>query len=162
MSAMTPEHDGWAAPAPRARSPRAQVLTLEFPSHVRMVESVDAFVGEVAESAGFDPLTAQDIALAVHEAVINAIVHGNHEDESRRVRLEIASNSAGVEIRVQDQGRAFDAACVADPRAAQNLCKPCGRGILFMRALMDEVRFGTGAGGGTQVSMLKRRMPAAA
>jgi serine/threonine-protein kinase RsbW len=121
-----------------------------------MVEAADAFVAAVARSAGFDRHSVQDVELAVHEAVINAIVHGNRGDESRRIRLEVAVGPAGLEVRVQDQGRGFDPSGVPDPLAPQNLCKPCGRGILLMRSLMDDVSFRTG-NGGTQVRMLKRR-----
>jgi serine/threonine-protein kinase RsbW len=118
-------------------------------------------VGEVAASAGFDADSTQDVQIAVHEAVINAIVHGNGRDESRRVRLQVAVSPAGLEVRVQDQGRGFDPSEVPDPLAPENLCKSCGRGILFMRSLMDEVRFQRAADGGTQVILWKRRAHAA-
>jgi serine/threonine-protein kinase RsbW len=88
-------------------------------------------------------------------------VHGNGRDESRRVRLQIAVSPAGLEVRVHDQGRGFDPSDVPDPRAPENMCRSHGRGILFMRSLMDEVRFRRTADGGTQVVLLKRRAHAA-
>jgi serine/threonine-protein kinase RsbW len=120
---------------------------------------VDVFVGELARSAAFDQDARQDVQIAVHEAVINAIVHGNGRDESRRVRLEATVGPAGLEVRVQDQGRGFDPSAVPDPLAPHNLCRSCGRGILFMRSLMDVVSFRRTPDGGTQVRMLKRRAP---
>jgi len=138
-------------------SPAAQGATVEFPSCAWLMEPVDVFVSEVAKGAGFDFDTAQDIQIAVHEAVINAIVHGNGDDPSRRVRLRVASTAAGLEVRVQDQGRGFDPEAVPDPLATDNLCRPCGRGIFFMRLLMDEVTFRPAADGGTEVILRKRR-----
>ncbi len=144
-----------------ATAPGARALTLDLPRCARTIEAVDALVGEVAASAGFDADSTQDVQIAVREAVTNAIVHGNGRNESRRVRLQVAVSSAGLEIRVQDQGRGFDPSDVPDPLAPQNLCRSCGRGILFMRSLMDEVRFDHAVDGGTQVVMLKQRARAA-
>jgi serine/threonine-protein kinase RsbW len=138
-----------------------RAVSLDLRSCAWTIEAVDAFVGEVAASAGFDADSTQDVQIAVREAVTNAIVHGNGRDESRRVRLEVAVSPAGLEIRVQDQGRGFGPSDVPDPLAPQNLCRSCGRGILFMRSLMDQVRFDRAADGGTQVLLLKRRAHAA-
>ena len=135
----------------------AGALSLDLPSSPRTIETVDELVGEAAASAGFDADATEDVQIAVHEAVTNAIVHGNGLDESRWVRLQVAASPAGLEVRVQDQGRGFDPGDVPDPLAPENLCKSCGRGILFMRSLMDEVRFQRAADGGTQVILLKRR-----
>jgi serine/threonine-protein kinase RsbW len=77
------------------------------------------------------------------------------------VRLQIAVSPAGLEVRVHDQGRGFDPSDVPDPRAPENMCRSHGRGILFMRSLMDEVRFDRAADGGTQVILRKRRASAA-
>ncbi len=143
-----------------AASPDAEVVSLEFPSCARLINPVDVFVGEVAKAAGFDADAAQDVQVAVHEAVINAIVHGNGEESWRRVRLEVATRPEGLEARIEDQGPGFDLEAVPDPLDTDNLRKPCGRGIFFMRLLMDEVRFRHDAGGGTEVTLLKRRAPA--
>ena len=144
-----------------ATAPAARPLTLDLPSCTRTIEAVDAFVGAVAFSAGFDADSTQDVQIAVRKAVTNAVVHGNGRDESRRVRLQVAVSSAGLEIRVQDQGRGFDPSDVPDPLAPQNLCRPCGRGILFMRLLMDDVSLRAAADGGMEVILRKRREPVA-
>ena len=144
-----------------ATAPGARALSLDLRSCPWTIEAVDGFVGDVAASAGFDADSTQDVQIAVHEAVTNAIVHGNGLDESRRVRLQVAVSPAGLEVRVQDQGRGFDPDDVPDPLAPENLCRSCGRGILFMRSLTDEVRFHHAADGGMQVILLKRRAHAA-
>lgn len=94
-----------------------------------------------------------DIELALHEALVNAVIHGNAEDPSKRVYVTTCCNADGeVSITVRDQGRGFDPKVVPDPTTAE--CKLCthGRGIHLMRALMDEVSFEEG---GTVVHIRK-------
>jgi serine/threonine-protein kinase RsbW len=134
-----------------------QTFSLDLPSCVETLDAVEVFMGEAAALAGFGPEATHDVQIAVHEAVINAVVHGNGRDESRRVRLDVAVGPTGLEVRVQDQGLGFDPSAVPDPLAPQNLCRSCGRGILFMRSLMDKVSFSRVAEGGMQVRMVKRR-----
>jgi serine/threonine-protein kinase RsbW len=155
--AATESDRGWAAPRSSVASLGARTFSLDLPSCVQTIDAVDAFAGEVAAFAGLDPESTRDVQIAVHEAVINAIVHGNGRDESRRVRLELTVGPTGLAVCVRDQGAGFDLSGVPDPLAPHNLCKPCGRGILFMRSLMDEVSFGPAADGGTQVRMVRRR-----
>jgi serine/threonine-protein kinase RsbW len=127
-----------------------------MPSRLESLDQAGEVVGRLSEAAGFDEDARLDIQLAVHEALINAIVHGNRRDEARLVRLEIALDHDGLDIRVRDEGQGFDAACVPDPLVLENLCRSSGRGILLMRALMDAVAFRRPASGGTEVTMRKR------
>ena len=136
---------------------RARVTVhLEMPSRLESLDQAGEVVGQLSEAAGFDEDARLDIQLAVHEALINAIVHGNRREEARLVRLEIALDRGGLDIRVRDEGQGFDAACVPDPLAFENLCRSSGRGVLLMRALMDAVAFRRPANGGTEVAMCKR------
>jgi serine/threonine-protein kinase RsbW len=123
-----------------------------------MVDIVDALVRGVAASAGYGSDSILDVQIAVREAATNAIIHGNGRDVRKRVRVKLVVNTAGLEICVQDQGRGFDPSAVPDPLAADNLRRSSGRGILFMRSLMDEVSIVRAAEGGTQVRMVKRRV----
>ncbi|HET7294510.1 MAG TPA: ATP-binding protein [Vicinamibacteria bacterium] len=135
----------------------AHALSIDVPSAVWVIDAIDAFVGAAATSAGLGADSVQDVQVAVHEAVLNALVHGNRQDEARRINLRVSMGVEGLEVDVQDQGQGFDASAVPDPRAAQNVGRSSGRGIFFMRALMDGVAFLPRAGGGTHVRMLKRR-----
>jgi serine/threonine-protein kinase RsbW len=132
------------------------MLRLEIPSRIQMLDTADALVGRLAADAGFDPDSAEAIQTAVHEAVVNAIVHANRENEARRVTLEIALDPGGLEVRVRDEGRGFDPARVPDPCVPENLSLSTGRGIFLMRTLMDEVAFRRLPSGGTEVTMRKR------
>lgn len=145
----------------RASRAAGKSVRLEAPSRIEMVEAAGLLVGELAAAAGFDDDSAHDIQLAAHEALINAIVHGNRLDEARRVTMVLSLHPAGLEIRVRDEGQGFDPTRVPDPCAAENVCRTSGRGLFFMRSLMDEVTFRRRARGGTEVRMLKRLAPRA-
>lgn len=143
----------------RTPSRARKSVRLEAPSRIEMLEAVDLLVGQLAAAAGFEPGSAQDVQLAAHEAVINAIVHGNRLDEARRVVVVLSIDAGSIEIRVRDEGEGFDPTRVPDPCAPENLCRTSGRGLFLMRRLMDEVAIRRRARGGTEVRMLKRRAP---
>ncbi|HSD27018.1 MAG TPA: ATP-binding protein [Vicinamibacteria bacterium] len=121
-----------------------------------MLGVADALVDRLATSTGFDRDSTEDIQAAVHEAVVNAIVHGNGKGDTRRVKLELAVHREGLEVRIRDEGRGFDPTRVPDPLAAGNLSRSSGRGIFLMRELTDDVSFRRLAGGGTEVTLRKR------
>ena len=95
--------------------------------------------------------------MAVREAVTNAVIHGNRQDENKTVDVTLKSTAEAVEISVHDQGPGFNPEEIPDPTAHENILKASGRGIFFMRSFMDEVDWLIRPGGGTTVRMLKRR-----
>jgi serine/threonine-protein kinase RsbW len=103
---------------------------------------------------GYDEDHRFAVRLALEEALVNAMKHGNKMDPSRCVRVEYRVLPAQVEIRVADEGEGFDPGRVPDPTCDENLAKPCGRGIMLMRCYMDEVAY---AGNGREVHMVKYR-----
>jgi serine/threonine-protein kinase RsbW len=88
--------------------------------------------------------------------VVNAIKHGNRQDEAKRVHVHFTVHDRALEIQVSDEGKGFDLGSVADPLAPENVLKAYGRGIFFMRQFMDEVTHAFPARGGTVVRMIKR------
>ena len=81
------------------------------------------------------------IKLALEEALINAIKHGNQMDRSKKVRIAFRVVPERFEVRIADEGPGFNPADVPDPIAVENLERPCGRGLLLMRHYMTEVVF---------------------
>lgn len=81
------------------------------------------------------------VHLAVQEAFLNAIQHGNGMDVSKKVKIDYSIDTDRVEISMSDEGNGFDPEGVPDPRVGENLYKIEGRGLLLMRSYMDEVRF---------------------
>jgi serine/threonine-protein kinase RsbW len=96
------------------------------------------------------------MSVAVRESVVNAIKHGNKQDETKRVYVDFTLHERALEVQVRDEGKGFDPQGVPDPLAPENLLKAYGRGIFFMRQFMDEVTHSFPARGGTVVRMLKR------
>lgn len=82
-----------------------------------------------------------DIEIALREALLNAVVHGNHEDPRKHVHVDCRCEPDEISILVRDEGQGFDADRVPDATVPENIHSPHGRGICLMRAYMDEVRF---------------------
>jgi len=98
--------------------------------------------------------TEADIEMALHEALANAVIHGNSENTCKRIYVECRCYMDGeVSITVRDEGRGFDRSAVLDPTVLENLLFTHGRGIYLMKTLMDEVSFEEG---GAVVMMRKK------
>jgi serine/threonine-protein kinase RsbW len=112
--------------------------------------SVDKLIQQIKDAHGILEKES-DIEIALFEALANAVIHGNREDASKQVHV-LCRCQAGreVSIIVKDEGQGFDPSTVPDPR--ENIEAEHGRGILLMKAFMDEVHFEKG---GTEVHMRK-------
>ena len=135
---------------------RRATVRLELPSRLEVLDKAGELVAQLAEAAGFEEDSRLDIQTAVHESLVNAIVHGNRLDETRRVTLEIDLDRDGLDISVRDEGQGFDPRRLPDPLAPENLYRTSGRGVLLIKALMDAVAFRRPASGGMEVTMRKR------
>ena len=135
-------------------------IRLEFPSHYDMLDFVQLLSDHMAEVGGLDEDAMHWVGVAVRESVINAIKHGNADDETKRVvvefRFEPISEPNELIVRVVDQGQGFDAVEIADPLAPENLLMSSGRGIFFMRSFMDDLQLRRAPEGGTEVWMVKK------
>jgi serine/threonine-protein kinase RsbW len=134
-----------------------ETVELKLPSRVESIaEATDAVV-DAARRMGYSDDALFGIDMAVREAVTNAVLHGNRGDEALPVEVGVAGEESGVVVTVRDRGEGFDPAGVADPTAEENLLKASGRGILFMRNFMDDVRWERHPDGGTVVRMTKKK-----
>ena len=133
-----------------------ETTELKLPSRIETVAAAAAAVAEFVNRSGVSD-AAFGIDMAVREAVTNAVVHGNSQDEGKVVDIVLKSSPDAVEISVHDQGPGFNPNEVPDPTVDENILKTSGRGIFFMRSFMDEVDWFLPPEGGTTVRMLKRR-----
>ena len=137
-----------------------RAIRLEFPSHFDMLDFVQLLSDHMGEVGGLDEDAMHWVGVAVRESVINAIKHGNADDETKRVvvefRFEPICKPSELIVRVVDQGTGFDTVEVADPLAPENLLKSSGRGIFFMRSFMDDLQLRRAPEGGTEVWMVKK------
>lgn len=81
------------------------------------------------------------VHLAVDEALINAILHGNALDASKHVRFCCWLSPEKVRVEIIDEGPGFDPDALPDPTDAEHLDRPGGRGVLLMRSFMSLVEF---------------------
>ena len=141
-------------------SDTCHTLRLAFPSHLDMLDFVQLLSDHAGRVGNLDDDSVHRVGVSVRESVVNAITHGNTEDETKRVVVEFQfepyNAPARLVVRVLDQGQGFDPLDLADPCAPENLLKPCGRGLFFMRSFMDGLTLRRAPGGGTEVRMVKK------
>ena len=82
------------------------------------------------------------VHLAMEEAIVNAVKHGNKQDINKNVSIEYDVSPEKIDISVTDEGRGFDSNHLADPRLNENIYKMGGRGVLLIKSYMDEVEYG--------------------
>lgn len=135
---------------------------LAIGSRFENIELVQLVLKDSLDQLGLDDDNRHWIDVAVREAVANAIKHGNLQDPGKQVHVDLTlEGDAGdwLVIRVQDEGIGFDPADLEDPLAPENLLKPNGRGIFYMKSFMDDIQYGVRPGGGTVVTLRKRLSP---
>jgi serine/threonine-protein kinase RsbW len=89
----------------------------------------------------FDQDDVFGIHLAIEEALINAVKHGNREDPLKQISVTYSITADKFDISITDEGHGFHPETVPDPRCGENLYKVTGRGMLLMRAYMDSVEY---------------------
>jgi serine/threonine-protein kinase RsbW len=104
----------------------------------------------------FDEDSAHWIGMSVRESVTNAIQHGNRLDINKKVDICFKVAPDQLSISVRDQGNGFRIDEVSNPLDSDNLLKPTGRGIFYIRTFMDEVEFRSLSQGGMEVYMVKK------
>ncbi len=127
--------------------------TLE--STLESVNKAEELSSQLAAQAGFGEDECQKISMAVREAAVNAVLHGNAYDPKKKMTVSYETTGGTLVIRIADQGKGLDVHNIPDPLAPENLLKQSGRGIFLMRAFMDEVRFRT-LDPGSEVTLIKK------
>jgi serine/threonine-protein kinase RsbW len=134
-------------------------LELEIPSDVRYIERiVDLVCTQCREFRYPRRVCALNVPVALTEALSNAILRGNGDDESKHVRVRAHLDAERIVLEVQDEGIGFDVeAYVPDPTADDWLSREDGRGLFLMRRLMDRVERVPSDAPGTVVRLTLRR-----
>jgi serine/threonine-protein kinase RsbW len=117
-----------------------QQISYTLDSTLETVDSAEEKATEFASALGFSEEEILQISMAVREAAVNAVLHGNAYDPAKKVTLGLESTGGGLIITIRDQGKGLDPALIPDPLAPENLLKTSGRGIFLMRSFMDEVQ----------------------
>lgn len=129
---------------------------LTLPSSFDAIAQVEGAAEAMALRAGFDEDTASNIAMATHEACVNAVKHGNKFAPEKTVSVFLQRTAKDITVRIADQGAGLDLSTLPDPLDPANLLRDSGRGVFLMRAIMDEVNFRQ-LEPGTEVTLIKNR-----
>jgi len=123
-------------------------------STLETVDNAEQKASEVAAENGFSEDEVMQIAMAVREAAVNAVLHGNAYDPDKKVRLDFERVKGDLIITIRDQGKGLDLEKIPDPLAPDNLLKTSGRGIFLIRSFMDEVEIHPSQTG-TEIKLIK-------
>ena len=124
-------------------------------SNLESVDSAEAMVVDAAAALGLDEDARMDLGLAIREAMVNAVAHGNQYSPDKQVRLILERRTDAVKVTIIDQGEGFDPNRVPDPTQGENLMRESGRGLLLMQAFVDEFSVKRTASGGAEVVLVK-------
>ncbi len=124
------------------------------------VGEVEAAAERLTTEAGLDEDERFHVTMAVREATVNAVLHGNEYDPARQIDVAFENTGRDFIFTIADQGRGFDPDHLPDPLAPENLLRGTGRGIFLIRSLMDEVHFRQ-LHPGTELTLIKHLAPAA-
>jgi serine/threonine-protein kinase RsbW len=135
---------------------RASQHELFVPSDLAEVRRVQDLVESALQANRFGETDQFAVKLAVEEALVNAIKHGNQLDPAKRVRILYSVDEETFHIRITDEGSGFNPEDLPDPTADDFLERPCGRGVLLIKSFMTTVDF---PGRGNEVVMSKLKTP---
>ena len=133
---------------------RVEEFEVVIPSDTSAGQSVQDRIIKFLEDLRYDERDVFGVRLAIEEALVNAIKHGNQMDPSKSVRIACRIAASRIRIEIEDQGEGFQPSEVPDPTADENLERPCGRGIMLMRAFMTSIEYNAA---GNRVILEKHR-----
>ncbi|MBS1816063.1 MAG: ATP-binding protein [Acidobacteria bacterium] len=130
-------------------------VTLTLPSTLESVSRAEQEAEMFAQRAGFSEDEIGNIAMAVRECTVNAVLHGNAYSPDKQVQFSLEMAGSEMRVAIADQGAGFDPDSLPDPLAPENIMRGSGRGIFLTRAFMDEVHFRR-LDPGTEITLIKR------
>ena len=136
--------------------PATKTIRVTLETAWQTIDLAQLMTQRLAEALGYDETEVHHVAMSVREGIINALHYGNRMQRDKQIFLSYTFEPDRLVIRLLDQGGGFELADVADPLAEENLLKSSGRGLLLVRAFMDDVRVGQGAQGGAELVLVKR------
>ena len=128
-------------------------IEFELPSDVALMNGVLQYLLERVAKMGVISPEASNLFVALDEAFVNAVKHGNKNDPTKLVRVGAELSPKEACFTIEDEGEGFDVQTIPDPRDPANLFKSSGRGVLLIYNIMDEVEYNAQ---GNRVKMVKR------
>lgn len=128
-------------------------IEFEVPSVLSIMHVVLEYLIKRVEKMGVIKSEQSNLFVALDEAFVNAVKHGNKFDASKNLRIAADVSSSEARFTIEDEGEGFDVNNIPDPLDPANLFKPSGRGVLFIYNIMDEVKYNER---GNRLTMVKR------
>lgn len=128
-------------------------IAFKMPSDLAYLDGVLDYLNERMLKLGILKQGDSDILIALDEAIVNAIKHGNRCDPRKAVHIVAEFNADGARFTIADEGAGFSREKVPDPTDPCRLLEPSGRGLLLINHIMDEVCYNTA---GNRLEMFKR------
>jgi serine/threonine-protein kinase RsbW len=139
--------------------PQTGRLSFKLASTMDSVAEIEAAAEKLTSSAGMDEDESFRVVMAVREAAVNAVLHGNGYDPNKQVSASFENTGKSLVITIADEGEGLDPDKLPDPLAPENLLRGTGRGIFLIRSFLDEVHFRQ-LHPGTELTLIKHLSPA--
>jgi serine/threonine-protein kinase RsbW len=130
-------------------------IDLELPSDLSLMTTVIEYLLNRVAKLGLVQPERSNLFVALDEAFVNAVKHGNKNDPSKLLRITAELSGREAIFTIEDEGEGFDVREIPDPCDPANLFKSSGRGVMLMYNIMDEVEYNTR---GNKVKMVKRSL----
>jgi serine/threonine-protein kinase RsbW len=119
----------------------SELYTLQLPSKPESITLLEQLIEEIADKYHVAEDTFANMMTCLNEAVINAIMHGNKQDENKKVIVNAEVEPKRIIWTVTDEGPGFDYNNLADPTSPENLENLTGRGVFIIKHLADQCIF---------------------
>jgi len=128
-------------------------IEFEVPSLISLMHSILGYLMRRVEKSGVVNSENSNLFIALDEAFVNAVKHGNKFDATKLVRITAEVSTKEARFTIEDEGEGFNVAEIPDPTNTENLFKTSGRGVLIIHNVMDEVRYNER---GNRLEMVKK------
>lgn len=128
-------------------------IEFELPSALSLMHIVLDYLIKRVEKLGVVKSEQSNLFVALDEAFVNAVKHGNKFDSGKNVRITAEVSKQEARFTIEDEGEGFDVNAIPDPLDPMNLFKTSGRGVLFIYNIMDEVKYNER---GNRLTMVKK------
>lgn len=137
----------------RAIRERHEKIEFEIPSMIGLMHTVLDYLVKRVEKIGVVNPEKSNLFVALDEAFVNAVKHGNKFNAEKHVRIVAEITPDEARFTIEDEGDGFDVSSIPDPTDIENLFKSSGRGVMFMYNIMDEVIYNSR---GNRITMIKK------
>lgn len=128
-------------------------IEFELPSTMSLMHIVLDYLMKRVEKLGVVKAEQSNLFVALDEAFVNAVKHGNKYDARKMIRVAAEVSKQEARFTIEDEGEGFDINSIPDPINPENLFKTSGRGVLFIYNIMDEVKYNER---GNRLTMVKK------